>query len=98
MTIVRNRDEVRAFLTGRQAGVRTTSDAMDQLAEQLREARADLQQARAEYADRIANARGHFDAEVAAMRKELDAAMSSLNSLRASMFVAWQRRQSDTIQ
>ena len=31
------------------------------------------------------------------MRRELDTALSSLNDLKASMFAAWQKRQSDVI-
>jgi hypothetical protein len=85
-----------AFLGGRQAGSAppmTTS----QLIEQLNAARAELQEARAEYSAKIQAARNHFDSEAAAMRAELDAALSALNDLKVSMFAAWQRRQSDAI-
>jgi hypothetical protein len=68
-----------------------------QLIEQLKAARAELQEARAEYAAKIAAARNHFDSEALLMRKELDAALSALNDLKVSMFAAWQRRQSDAI-
>jgi hypothetical protein len=68
-----------------------------QLIEQLNAARAELQEARAEYAAKIAAARNHFDSEALLMRKELDAALSALNDLKVSMFAAWQRRRSDAI-
>jgi chromosome segregation ATPase len=68
-----------------------------QLIEQLNAARAELQEARAEYAAKIAAARNHFDSEAAAMRKELAEALASLNQLRATMFAAWRKQETDRL-
>jgi hypothetical protein len=89
---VRNADQVRAFLVGRQHGLRTSNEIADQLVEQLTAARAELQEARREYAERISAARNYFDSEVKAMRAELAESLSQLHHLRASMFNAWMPR------
>jgi chromosome segregation ATPase len=68
-----------------------------QLIEQLNAARAELQEARSEYAAKIAKTKAHFDAEAAAMRRELTEALAQLNRLKVTMFAAWQRRESDAI-
>jgi F0F1-type ATP synthase membrane subunit b/b' len=89
---VRNADQVRAFAVGRQCALRATDDAMTQLADQLREARAELEDARREYAEKISAARNYFDGEVRAMRAELAESLSQLHQLRESMFNAWTPR------
>jgi hypothetical protein len=70
MRTVPNVHQYLAFHSGRQAGLHSASDAVEQLTEQLIAARAELREARAEYAERIAAAREHFDAEAKAMRLE----------------------------
>ena len=89
MMIVHNTDEHRAFLVGRQSALRTSSEAVDQLTEQIIAARAELQEARAEHAERMAEARAHFEREAEAMRQELEQAIAELQQLRAIMFFAW---------
>jgi hypothetical protein len=79
MMIVRGAKERAAFLTGRQTALRTTSDAVDQLIDQLSVPREELREARAEYAAKIAQTKAHFDAEVAAMRRELAEALTELS-------------------
>jgi F0F1-type ATP synthase membrane subunit b/b' len=96
--IIKSADQQRAFVVGRQAGVRSTAELVDQLTEQLHEARRELQEARAEYQSRIANAKAHFSSEAEAMRKELEATIASLHDLRSSMLDAWTRRESDRLQ
>lgn len=91
MMIINNKHEYRSYMNGRSAGLRTTADAMDQLSEQLRLARAELQEARSEFAERIAATKEHFNSEAAAMRKELTAALAELDGLRRLMFDKWKR-------
>ena len=96
--IIKSADQHRAFVVGRQAGLRSTAELVDQLTEQLHEARRELQEARAEYQSRIANAKAHFSSEAEAMRAELSDAIAQLHSLRSSMMNAWTRRESDRLQ
>jgi hypothetical protein len=89
MMTVRSTKEHVAFLTGRQGALRTTSELVDQFMDQLIAAREELQEARAEYAARIAQTRAHFDAEVAAMRRELAEALAELG--RAQLLCSFAR-------
>ena len=86
-----------AFLVGRQAGPRSTNGAVHQLIEQLSAARAELQQARAEYAAKIAATKAHFDREATAMRQELAEALAELDQLRLLTFQKWTRHDTDTL-
>jgi uncharacterized protein YllA (UPF0747 family) len=96
MMIITSKKQHQAFLAG-QAG-RTSNEIADQLIEQLSAARAELQQARAEHAAKIAAARALFDSEAEAMRQEAEVmrrefneAMTQLNELRLRMFHQWTR-------
>ena len=89
MIIITSKKQHQAFLAG-QAG-RTSNDIADQLIEQLSAARAELQQARAEHAAKIAAARAHFASrvklelmrqEAEVMRREFNEAIAQLNELR----------------
>ena len=98
--ILQSKGQRMAFRVGQQIGLRTSSEAIDQLIEQLHQARADLQQVRterAEYLERIAAAKEHFNAEASAMRKELAEALAELDQLRIQMFSKWQRSSADTV-
>ena len=66
--IINNLKEHAAFVSGRQTGLHSANDAVDQLTEQLIAARAELQEARVEYASKMAATKAHFDSEAAAMR------------------------------
>lgn len=95
--IVRSLDEHRAYLVGRQSGLRGSNNAVEQLVEQLMLARVELQDARVEYANKIAATRAHFDSEVASMRQELAASLAELDQLRLTMFQAWRRQPNDAL-
>ena len=97
MMIVKTKSEHMAFLAGRQSGLCASTDAYDQLVEQIIVAREELQRARTEHKDKIAAARAHFDSEAAAMRKELTAALAELDGLRLLMFNKWQRHPADAM-
>jgi hypothetical protein len=78
--------------------ITSKKDIANQLIEQLSAARAELQQARAEHAAKIAAARAHFDSEAEAMRQEAEVmrrefteAIAQLNELRLRMFHQWTR-------
>lgn len=86
-----------AFRVGHQFGLRASSEAMYELAEQLRYARAELQEARAEYAAKIERTREHFNSEAAAMRKELTSALAEIDQLRRTMFQKWERHPTDPL-
>ena len=95
MMIITSKKQHQAFLAG-QADLR--NDIAEQLIEQLSAARAELQQARAEHAAKIAAARAHFDSEAEAMRQEAEVmrrefteAIAQLNELRLRMFHQWTR-------
>jgi hypothetical protein len=79
-------------LVGRQV---SANDSIDQLVEQLIAYRAELQEARAEYAAKIAQAKAHFDEEAAAMRRELEEALAELRMLDA--FTKLRRGESETL-
>jgi hypothetical protein len=97
MMLVHSTDEHRAFVVGRQSALRSASDAVEQLTEQLIIARAELQQARADHAARMAALQARFDSEAAAMRHELSEGIAQLDSLRLLMFSKWQRHQTDAL-
>jgi len=78
--------------------MRSASEAMDQLADQLRDARCDLAATRAERAALIAKAKAYVDAEVEACRRELTEAIAELHQLRLSMFSSWRRHEGDRLQ
>ena len=64
-----------AFVTGRKARLRSAGDALDQLVDQLAEARARH--------DAVAEEmKAHFDSEVAALRQELTQAYAVMERLR----------------
>lgn len=91
MMIITSKKQHQEFFAG-QAG-RTSHDIADQLIEQLSAARAELQQARAEHAAKVAAARAHFDSEAEAMRQEAEVmrrefteAIAQLNEVRLRMF------------
>ena len=98
MMIINNLKEHAAFVSGRQTGLHSANDAVDQLTEQLIAARAELQEARVEYASKIAATKAHFDSEAAAMRRELSEARAQLDQLRLMLFQKWQRHQTDLLQ
>jgi capsule polysaccharide export protein KpsE/RkpR len=91
MMIVRSTEQLRCYVTGREDALRITSEYVEQLAEQLREARAELQQVRAEREAAFAKIKAQFDADAAAMRKELTSAIAELHQLRVDMFGKWER-------
>jgi hypothetical protein len=91
MMIINDMKEHAAFVIGRQAGLHSDNDAVDQLTEQIIAARAELQRARLEYHDKIAAAKAHFDSEAATMRQELREAIAQLDQLRLLMFHKWER-------
>ena len=97
MMIVKNKGQQMAFLVGRQSGLRTSYDAVEQLTEQLRLARAELQQARAERAAIMNKAHEHIERESAACQKELATALEELQQLRLTMFHNWKRTEADTV-
>jgi hypothetical protein len=72
-----------AFLVGRQTGLHSSDEAMTQLAEQLRLARKELAEARAAHSQMMAQVRQHFDAEVLAVRKEMESMVAELKGLDA---------------
>jgi hypothetical protein len=98
MMIINNLKEHAAFVSGRQTGLHSANDAVDQLTEQLIAARAELQEARVEYAGKIAATKTHFDNEAAAMRRELSEARAQLDQLRLMLFQKWQQHQTDLLQ
>jgi hypothetical protein len=81
MMVIHNKGEHKAFLVGRQAGLRSYSEAMEQLTEQLRAARAELQEARADHAARMAACKAHFDRECKAIRREMEEMIAELKGL-----------------
>lgn len=98
MIAFRTKAQCLTYQAGRQTGLRTANEACDQLTEQLIAARAELQEARAEYAERIAAAREHFDKEAKAMRLELSEALAELDTLRLLMFNKWKPSETDRVQ
>ena len=97
MMIVHSKREYMAYVIGVQNGLRSTSEAIDQLAAQLQAARAELQQARAERAAMMAQAQEHIQKEAALCHAELTEALKELNQLRLTMFHNWKRTESDTV-
>lgn len=97
MMIVHNTGEQKAFMVGRKSGLKCANTLVEQLTEQLIEARAELQQARAERAAMIAQAMDHVQKESAACQKELAMALEELNQLRLMMFQKWTRTEADTV-
>lgn len=96
--IVDNVKEAAAFVVGRQSALRSANDAMDQLTEQLIEARRELQEARADHAAKMVALQVHFDSEAQRMQQELSEGIAQLNSLRLMMFSKWQRHETDLLQ
>jgi hypothetical protein len=97
MVIINDMKEHAAFVIGRQAGLHSDNDAVDRLTEQIIAARAELQEARVEYASKIATTKAHFDSEAAAMRRELSEALAQLDQLRLMLFQKWQRHKTDLL-
>ena len=87
-------DNIKAETFGRP---RSDRDAVVELVQQINAARAELQEARREYADKIASARLNFDEQAATMRKELVNALIQLDLLRVTMLRAWQRYPNDVL-
>jgi hypothetical protein len=87
-----------AYLVGRKDALRTTSEYVEQLIDQLHEARLELQQVRAERATALAKIKAQFEQDATAMRRELTEAIAELHQLPAHMFSKWERHQSDRLQ
>jgi hypothetical protein len=87
-----------AYLTGRSDALRTTSEYVEQLIDEIHSARCELASARADHAAKIAAAKKQFADEASAMRRELTEAIAELHQLRAHMFNKWERHQGDRLQ
>lgn len=86
-----------AFLIGRQAGLRSANDSVDQLMEQLSAARAELREAQMEYAAKIERTKAYFDKEATQMRLEFAEALAELDQLRLAMFHKWTRSETERL-
>ena len=66
--------------------MRTTSEYVEQLLDELHAARVELQQVRAERASALAKVKAQFAEDAATMRQELTAALAEIDQLRITMF------------
>jgi peptidoglycan hydrolase CwlO-like protein len=98
MMIVKSKGQQLAYLIGRKDALRTTSEYVEQLLDELHAARVELQTVRAERAAMMAKAQARFDADAAEMRRELQEAIAELHQLRLSMFQKWTRHEGDRLQ
>jgi hypothetical protein len=98
MMIVKSKGQLMAYLIGRSDALRTTSEYVEQLIDEIHSARCELASARAEHAAKIAAAKKQFADEASAMRRELTEAIAELHTLRAHMFSKWERTQADRLQ
>jgi chorismate mutase len=87
-----------AYLVGRSDALRTISEYVEQLIDEIHSARCELASARAEHAAKIAQTKAHFDKEAADMRRELTETITELHQLRLSMFSSWRRHEGDRLQ
>ena len=88
---IRSKDDLIAFANRRQAGLRTASDAVDHLLDQLNVGRE-------EHAAMAAKMKAEFDAEVAALRSELAEAYAVIERLRVlNGFARYGRGEHNTI-
>jgi hypothetical protein len=83
MMVIHNKGEHKAFLNGRQTGLRSSHDMVEQLVQQLQAARKELAEARAAHSLMMCQVRAHFDAEVAQVRKEMELMVAELKGLDA---------------
>jgi hypothetical protein len=95
--VIKTSEEKKAFAFARQLVLRNTSDVVDQLVEQLIKTREELAIAKAEYFVKIEATKSHFDAQVAAMRKEMDATLSMMTEMKLTLIDSPSRR-TDTVQ
>jgi hypothetical protein len=95
--VVKTAAEQRAFVVGRQAALRKTSELVDQLTAQLFAAREELAKAKTEYFAKIEATKRHFDEETDAMRREMAVTVSLMNELKLSLLDSATRR-TDTLQ
>jgi hypothetical protein len=83
--IVKCKEQIAAFLNGRNAGLHAANDAVDQLADQLRMARAELRDARAWHNNEIEKCKAEFHAELDALRRELSISFDELARAQSSL-------------
>lgn len=98
MMIVKSKGQQVAYWIGRKDALRTTSEYVEQLLDELHAARVELQQVRAERASALAKVKAQFAEDAATMRQELTAALAEIDQLRITMFQKWERTQSDRLQ
>jgi hypothetical protein len=85
---IRSKDDLIAFTNGRQAGLRTASDAVDQLLE--RRPRGARRRGRPN--------EGRIDMEIAALRRELEETRDLMERLRTlNAFARYERTESDRL-
>lgn len=76
----------------------STNDSVDQLVEQLQAARAELQEARMEYAAKIERTKEHFDKEVASIRRQFAEALAELSRVQMlDDFNKWTRSETERL-
>jgi hypothetical protein len=106
MMIVKCKEQIAAFLNGRNAGLRAANDAVDQLIDQLTKARAELRDARAWHDNEIEQLKSYFDAELAALRRELSMSFDELARAQSELaryqiddaFAHWMPSETDRMQ
>jgi hypothetical protein len=99
MMLVKTKEDIVAFLKGRQAGLRASNDAVDQLVEQLTQARRELRDARAWHLRQMSELKAYFDNEATIMRQELQNALSELYRFQMrDEFRHWQPNDTDRMQ
>jgi hypothetical protein len=76
-------DTQRSVQLGRQAALADSAEVIEQLVTQLCAARAELREARAEFAARIEATREYFDREARALREMLASAQEDVERLNA---------------
>jgi hypothetical protein len=80
-----------AYCVGRQLGLRSANDVIDQLTDQMRAAHA-------EYVADLVRIKQEFDCEVAELRRQLAVAQEQLTVLAAlNEFSRWERSETDAL-